>query len=333
MTELETALAEFTGTRHAITCSSGTDAAILAMMAQGIGPGDEVIVPALSFIATAETVILVGATPVYVDVDDETYCIKTDEIRKAITPKTKAIQPVSLYGQVADMDEINKIAKDHNLIVIEDAAQSFGATYKGKRSGALSDFGITSFFPAKPLGCYGDGGAVFTDDDRMAERLIQLRVHGQTARYEHTYVGINGRMDSIQCAIMLPKLQRFPWELEQRERLAQRYNQAFESLKSKGIQIPLVRKECTSAWAQYTLRSEKRASLLEQLSEMQVPTAIHYPTTMSEQKAYKTNGRIVSDKTAIRISREVFSLPMYPDMPFEIQDKVIEAVTQSAQNI
>lgn len=331
--ELEAALAEYCGIKHAITCSSGTDAAILAMMALGIGPGDEVIVPAFSFMATAETVVLLGATPVYVDVDDETYCIKVDELKKAITSKTKAIQPVSLYGQVPDMNAINEIAKENNLAVIEDAAQSFGATYKGRKSGALSDFGVTSFFPAKPLGCYGDGGAVFTNDDQMAEKIKQLRVHGQTGRYEHTYVGINGRMDTIQCAIMLPKLERFPWELEQRERLANRYSQAFENLAKREIHIPLVRKECTSAWAQYTLRSPNRDQIIAQLNELKIPTSIHYPKAMTEQKAYLDNGRVVSDEVSRRLGSEVFSIPMYPDMPFEIQDRVIEGVIKAADSI
>lgn len=331
--ELEEALAHFCGVKHAITCSSGTDAAILAMMAHGVGPGDEVIVPAFSFMATAETVVLLGATPVYVDVDEDTYCIKIDQIEKAISPRTKAIQPVSLYGQVADMDAVNDIAQKHNLTVIEDAAQSFGATYKGKKSCNLSEYGVTSFFPAKPLGCYGDGGAVFTNNDEMAERMKQLRVHGQTGRYEHTYIGINGRMDTIQCAIMLPKLERFPWELEQREYLAKRYNEAFEPLIKKEIHIPLVRKDSTSAWAQYTLRTPHRDQLISKLTEMKVPTSIHYPKAMTEQPAYLENGRVVADQASKTLARQVFSLPMYPDMPFEIQDKVIQAVVKAAEGI
>ena len=333
VTELENALAKYCGVKHAITCSSGTDAAIMAMMAEGIGPGDEVIVPAFSFMATAETVVLVGATPVYVDVDEDTYCINIEQIEKAITPKTKAIQPVSLYGQVADMDAINTIAKKHNLIVIEDAAQSFGATYFGKKSGALSKYGVTSFFPAKPLGCYGDGGAVFTNDDQMSERMKQIRVHGQTGRYEHTYIGINGRMDTIQCAIMLPKLERFPWELEQREGLAQRYNQAFEGLKKKGVHIPVVKKGYTSAWAQYTLRSQKREQIISTLNEHKIPTSIHYPKSMTEQPAYLKNGRIVADQVSKRLAKEVFSLPMYPDMPFEVQDRVIAGVLKASEGL
>lgn len=333
VTELEGKLAEFCGVKHAITCSSGTDAALLAMMAEGIGPGDEVIVPAFSFIATAETVVLLGAKPVYVDVDEETYCINVEEVEKAITPKTKAIQPVSLYGQMADMEALQKICEKHNLVLIEDAAQSFGATQNGKRSCAFSHYGVTSFFPAKPLGCYGDGGAVFTNDDAKAERMKQLRVHGQTARYEHSFIGINGRMDTIQCAIMLPKLERFPWELKQRNELAKRYNSAFGEFSSKGIFIPLVKENNTSAWAQYTLRTTKRDFLVEKLKEKEVPTSIHYPKAMSEQPAYLENGRIVSDAISKRLGHEVFSLPMYPDMPFEIQDKVINALVEIANQM
>jgi UDP-2-acetamido-2-deoxy-ribo-hexuluronate aminotransferase len=333
VTELETALAKYCGVKHAITCASGTDAQLLAMMAKEIGPGDEVIVPSFSFMATAETVVLLGATPVYVDVDEDTFCLDVSQLDQALSSKTKAIQPVSLYGQVADMDAINAFAKKHGLFVLEDAAQSFGGTYKGKKSGALSEVGATSFFPAKPLGCYGDGGAVFTDDDALAERIKQLRVHGQTGRYEHTYVGINGRMDTLQCAIMLPKLERFPWELEQREKIAQRYHQSFEGLKDKGVFIPLVKKDCTSAWAQYTLRTAHRDQMVKDLGAQGIPTSIHYPKAMSEQPAYLKNGRIVQDSVSRRLGKEVFSLPMYPDMPFEIQDKVIHAVLKAAEKL
>jgi len=331
--ELETKLAEFVGVKHAITASSGTDAALLAMMAECIGPGDEVIVPAFSFIATAEVVVLLGATPIYVDVDPETYCIKIDEVKKAITPRTRAIQPVSLYGQMANMEALEEICQQHQLILIEDGAQSFGATQKGRKSCSFSKYGVTSFFPAKPLGCYGDGGAVFTNDDQKAELMKQLRVHGQTGRYEHSYIGINGRMDTLQCAIMLPKLERFPWELEMREQLAQRYNEAFKGLSAQDIFTPVVRDGNLSAWAQYTLRSPKREKIISALTEKGVPTSIHYPKAMSEQVAYQTNGRVYSDSISRTLGKEVFSLPMYPDMPFEIQDKVIHALTEVAKTI
>lgn len=327
--ELEKALAKFVGVKHAVTAGSGTDAAIMALMAAGVGPGDEVIVPAFSFIATAEVIVLIGATPVYVDVEEDTANIDVRKIEAAITPKTKAIHPVSLYGQPADFDEINSLAKKHKLVVIEDAAQSFGALYKGKRSCALTTLSATSFFPAKPLGCYGDGGAVFTDDDQLATALKEIRVHGQSARYYHTRVGINGRLDTLQCAILLPKLERFSWELEQRSRIAERYNKAFGELKD--VKVPVLRPQRTSAWAQYTLQLPNREQFQKRLSEKGVPTAVHYPRTMCDQPAYQANGRIVSDQVSKKLADTVVSLPLYPDMTDEIQDRVIEAVLVSAK--
>jgi UDP-2-acetamido-2-deoxy-ribo-hexuluronate aminotransferase len=324
--ELEKALASFTGVKHAITCSSGTDAAVMALMALGIGPGDEVIVPAFSFVATAETVLLVGATPVYVDVEKATGNLDVTKLEEALTKKTKAIHPVSLYGQPADMNEINAFGKKHNVPVIEDAAQSFGAVYHGKRSCSLSMMGVTSFFPAKPLGCYGDGGAVFTNDDALAEALKEIRVHGQKSRYYHTRIGINGRLDTLQCAIMIPKLERFPWELEQRSRLGQRYNEAFAELTQKGVTIPELKPNRTSSWAQYTLQVSNRDNVQKELQKLGVPTAVHYPRTIPEQPAYQENGRVMSDATAKVLAQTVMSLPIYPDMPDAIQDQVIKAV-------
>lgn len=324
--ELERKLAAFTGSKHAIVCASGTDAAVLAMMALNIGPGDEVIVPAFSFIATAETVVLVGATPVYVDIDPKTYNLDVRQLEKALSPKTKAIQPVSLYGQPAEMDEINAFAKKHGLHVIEDAAQSFGATYKEKASCNLSEIGVTSFFPAKPLGCYGDGGAAFTNDDKLAQAIREVRVHGQTGRYYHTRIGINGRLDTIQCAILIPKLERFPWELKQRDRVATRYNQAFKELESKGVVLPHLAKDRTSAWAQYTLQVPTREAFQKTLQENGVPTAVHYPRTMADQPAYKENGRTLNIEVSRKMADLVVSLPMYPDMSDDLQDHVIEQV-------
>lgn len=322
--ELERKLNEFTGTKHCLVAASGTDAAVIAMMAMGIGPGDEVIMPAFSFIATAETVVLVGATPVYVDIDPCTFNLDFRQLEKALSPKTKAIQPVSLYGQPAEMDAINAFAEKHNLHVIEDAAQSFGATYKGKRSCNLTKVGVTSFFPAKPLGCYGDGGAIFTNDDQLAEAMREVRVHGQKSRYYHTRIGVNGRLDTLQCAILLPKLERFGWELEQRDRVAQRYNQAFKELQAHGVILPLLAPHRTSAWAQYTLQISKRDEFQKHMQANGVPTAVHYPRTMPDQPAYTELGRTMNIEVSRKMAETVVSLPLYPDMTDDLQDYVIE---------
>jgi UDP-2-acetamido-2-deoxy-ribo-hexuluronate aminotransferase len=324
--ELEAALARFTGAKHAIVCSSGTDAALMAMMALDLGPGDEVLVPAFSFIATAESVILAGAAPVYVDIDPTTYNLDVNALEKALSPKCKAIQPVSLYGQPADMDAINAFAKKHGLHVIEDAAQSFGATYKGRRSCALSEIGVTSFFPAKPLGCYGDGGAAFTNEDHLAEAMREIRNHGSKVRYHHTRIGINGRLDTLQCAILIPKLERFPWELEQRTQRAQRFNQAFRELSGKNVILPELAPNCTSAWAQYTLQVPRREEFQKFLQEKGIPTAVHYPRTMADQPAYLGRGRTLNIEVSRRVADLVVSLPLYPDMTDEIQDYIIEHV-------
>jgi len=325
--ELERRLAQFTGAKHAITCSSGTDASILAMMAMGIGPGDEVIVPAFSFIATAETVILVGAEPVYVDVDTATGNMDPAQLEAALSPKTKAVHPVSLYGQPADMKEINAFARKHKLHVIEDAAQSFGALYDGKRSCNLSDVGVTSFFPAKPLGCYGDGGALFTNDDSLAEAIKEIRNHGQKSRYFHTRIGINGRLDTLQCAIMIPKLERFSWELEQRQKWADRYNAGLRGLTEKGITLPILKPGRTSSWAQYTIQvPNQREALQKHLQAVGVPTSVHYPRTMADQPAYEGRGRTLDISRSRRLAETVMSLPLYPDFTEELQDYVIDQI-------
>lgn len=328
--ECEKLLAQYVGCKHALTCSSGTDASIIAMMALGVGPGDEVIVPAFSFIATAETALLVGAKPVFVDIDPETYNINPNLIERAITPKTKAIHPVGLYGQPPDMQEINAIAAKHKLAVIEDAAQSFGAIYKAKKSCHLSVIGATSFFPAKPLGCYGDGGAIFTDDDRLAETMAQIRTHGQKERYHHVRIGINGRLDTLQCAILIPKLNKLDWELKQRELLAQRYNQAFEPLIKHGVRLPAIRSDRTTAWAQYTLWVPDRKKFTQKMNEFKVPTSVHYPSTMVDQPAYL---HLAPSNIDIRVAREcaehVISLPMHPYMKDEHLHKIVDAVLKS----
>lgn len=324
--ECEKALQNFLGCQYAITCASGTDAALMSMMALNIGPGDEVITTAFSFIATIETIVLAGATPVMVDIDPATFNMDVHQIESAITAKTKAIVPVSLYGQPADMDEINSIAAKHRLHVIEDAAQSFGAPYKSKRSGNLSEIGITSFFPAKPLGCYGDGGAIFTNNSDWAEKLKQIRNHGQSQRYHHPLVGVNGRLDTLQCAILLPKIERYPWEIKQRQRIAENYSEAFSQME---LTVPFVRADRESVWAQYTLRVPDRGQFQKRMNELGIPTAVHYPSTMADQPAYQKISRVHDISEARKASQQVVSLPIYPDMSPQIQDKIIESVRQS----
>lgn len=326
--ECEKKLAEFVGTKHALACASGTDALLLPMMALGIGPGDEVITTAFSFIATAETIVLAGAKPIYVDIDRKTFNLDPKLVEKAITPKTKAIVPVSLYGQIAEMDELNALAKKHGLYVIEDAAQSFGAVYKGSRSCNLSIAGGTSFFPAKPLGCYGDGGAVFTNDDKLHLAMKEIREHGSESRYYHTRLGINGRLDTIQCAILLSKMERYSWEIEQRNKLAKRYSEAFSTIKAEGFSYPFVQEYNTSVWAQYTLTINNRAEFAKKLQDKGVPTSVHYPRPMPLQPWYKENaGTIVGEITnSIWASDHVISIPIYPDMDQKTQDYIIETV-------
>ena len=336
--ELEKKLAEFTGAKYALACASGTDALVLPLMAAGIGFGgngkdDEVITTAFSFIATAETIVLAGATPVYVDIDPVTFNIDVSKIEKAITKKTKAIMPVSLYGQTADMDEINAIAKKHGLTVIEDSAQSFGATYKNKRSCNLSTFGGTSFFPAKPLGGYGDGGAVFTSDEKMHIAMKEIREHGSEKRYYHTRLGLNARLDTIQCAILLAKMERYPWEIEQRQKIGAKFNQAFSEIKTKDFSYPKVQPHNQSVWAQYTVTVGNRADFQKKLTEMGVPTSIHYPHIMPDQPWYKAQlekAHVTGDWTKARWAADhVISLPMFPDMDSKTQDQIIEAVIKA----
>jgi len=332
VTELERELVKFTGAKHALACANGTDALLIPLMAAGIKAGDEVITTAFSFIATAEVIALAGATPVYVDIDPTTYNIDVTKIEKAITKKTKAIMPVSLYGQVSEMDEINALAKKHGLIVIEDAAQSFGALYKNQRSCNTSLYAGTSFFPAKPLGCYGDGGAIFTNDDKMAVALKEIREHGSEKRYYHTRLGINGRLDSIQCAVLLVKLERYNWELERRDQIGQKFNRAFSEIKLKDFSFPKVLSHNKSVWAQYTITVPDRDSFQKKMTELGVPTSIHYPHIMPEQPWYKENLQGQRDssgqdwKFARWAADHVISLPMYPDMDEATQNKIIESV-------
>jgi UDP-2-acetamido-2-deoxy-ribo-hexuluronate aminotransferase len=322
--ELEGQLAAFTGAKHCITVSSGTEALLIALMALDLKPGDEVITTPFTFAATAETIVLLGAKPVFVDIEPDTCNIDPRGIEAKITPRTKAIMPVSLYGQVSDMAEINAIAARHGHIpVIEDAAQSFGASYQGRRSGALSTFGCTSFFPSKPLGCYGDGGAIFTDDDALAQACREIRVHGQSARYTHTRVGVGGRMDTLQCAIVLAKLERFDWELQRRRELGARYG---ELLKDSGIELLTVRPDRDCVWAQYTVFVDDRAAVQAALQAQGIPTAVHYPKPLHHQPAYAQHCCPDCCGESIKAAARVMSLPMSADLTEAQQDAVVAAL-------
>ena len=311
--ELEDRLAARVGVQHCISCSSGTDALLLALMALGVVAGDEVITSPFTFFATGEVIALLGATPVMVDIEPDTWNIDPALIEAAITPRTRALLPVSLYGQPAEMDEINAVAARHNLPVIEDAAQSFGAVYKGRHSGGLSTIGCTSFFPSKPLGCYGDGGACFTDDDALALAMHQLRNHGQQARYRHTAIGINGRLDTIQAAVLLAKLDVFDTELIARGETANAYNGALLALLKAGklLRLPFLRPGRTSPYAQYTLEIENRDGVAKALGEVGIPTAVHYPVPMHRQPVFSAAAHL-SLPHAEHASSHVLSLPLHP---------------------
>lgn len=306
--ELEERLASFTGARHCVTVSSGTEALLIALMALGIARDSEVITTPFTFIATAEAIVLAGARPVFVDVDPVTGNIDARRIAERITPRTRAIMTVSLYGQPADMDAINTIAARHGLAVIEDGAQSFGASYHGRRSCNLATIGTTSFFPSKPLGCYGDGGALFTNDDTVARAAREIRVHGQSARYVHTRLGVGGRMDTLQCAIVLAKLDNFEWELEQRQRVATLY----DSLLAHALPQVAVRHGRTSVYAQYTVLVEQRDRVRAALAAAGIPTAVHYPVPIHRQSAYLQYARGEAFPVAEDLARRVLSLPMSP---------------------
>lgn len=326
--ELEERLAQFTGARHCITCASGTEALLIALMALGIKPGDEVITTPFTFIATAEVIVLLGAKPVFVDVEPDTANIDVSKITAAITARTRAILPVSLYGQTADMDEINAIAARHGLTVIEDAAQSFGATYKGRKSCNLSTVGCTSFFPSKPLGCYGDGGALFTNDDLLAKAMREIRTHGQERRYYHTRIGVGGRMDTIQCAVVLAKLDRFQWEIERRQEVGLRYSKLFAE-SGNNLRLLALRPDRTSVYAQYTILTAEREKLQRGLKEQGVPTAVHYPLSLHQQPAYREFGADLRFPVSEKLADEVISLPMYPELSEETQQQIVAAI-QSA---
>ncbi|HWT13579.1 MAG TPA: DegT/DnrJ/EryC1/StrS family aminotransferase [Allosphingosinicella sp.] len=320
---MEEALAAYAGTRHCVAVASGTEALLISLMALGIGPGDEVIVPAFTFAATAEVVVLVGATPVLVDVEADTCNLDAGLLEAAVTERSRAIIPVSLYGQPADMRPINAVAARHGLAVIEDAAQSFGADYGNRKSCALSTIGCTSFFPSKPLGCYGDGGALFTDDDELAEACREIRVHGQSGRYHHSRIGVGGRMDTLQCAVVLAKLGRFGWEVERRLEAGARYNRLFDGL---GVDRVAQRPGRTSVFAQYTLFVDRRDEVRGALDRAGIPTAVHYPAPLNAQPAYRDRCLYGALPEAAAAARRVLSLPMHAYLDEAVQDRIAAAV-------
>ncbi|MDR0225286.1 MAG: DegT/DnrJ/EryC1/StrS family aminotransferase [Burkholderiaceae bacterium] len=325
--ELEERLAAFVNARFCISVANGTDALQIALMALGVGPGDEVITPGFTYIATAETVALLGAKPVYVDVLPSTCNVDPSLIEKAITKKTKAIIPVSLYGRCADFEPINDIARKYDIPVIEDAAQSFGATYKGISSCNLSEISCASFFPSKPLGCYGDGGAIFTNDENLGKSLRQIARHGQERRYHHVRVGVNSRLDTLQAAILLAKLEVFESELKIRQEVAERY---FSGLAScSGLTLPQPIKDDICSWAQFTVRHSERDLLAKKLQESGIPTAVHYPVPLNKQPALQ---EINCDlPIGDRLAKEVLSIPMSPWLNVNDQNKIIDSIHSACE--
>ena len=318
--KLEKNLANFAGVKHAITCASGTDALLMALMAFNVGPGDAVFTTPFTFIATAEVIALLGATPIFVDIDARTFNIdpvklgsKIQQVKSEEKYHLRGIIPVDLFGLPADYDEIMSIAKEENLFVLEDAAQGFGAIYKGRRAGSLAHVAATSFFPAKPLGCYGDGGAIFTDDDDLADIIFSIRVHGKGShKYENIRVGVNGRLDTLQAAILIPKLDLFSDELKRRQQIAQVYSEEIENSASK-LECPFIPPDVESAWAQYSLLSDERDLIMEGLNSEGIPSVVYYPIPLHLQPAFSNLGYRRSDfPVAETISHRIFSLPMSP---------------------
>ena len=326
--EMELALAARTGAAHCVAVASGTEALLIALMAIGLKPGDEVITTPFTFAATAEVIVLLGGKPVYADIEPDTCNIDASLVEAKITPRTRAIMPVSLYGQVADMDAINAIAARHGLVVIEDAAQSFGAVYQGRQSCNVSTIAATSFFPSKPLGCYGDGGALFTSDAAIAQAAREIRVHGQSARYTHTRVGVGGRMDTLQCAVVLGKLPRFAWELQRRQALAARYGRLILA-SGAPVQLLAVRPDRDCVWAQYTVMVDNRPAVQAALQAAGVPTAVHYPKPLHHQPAYAAGCCPDCNPHSITAGQRVMSLPMSADLTEADQDRVVAALAQA----
>ncbi|PHR69825.1 MAG: aminotransferase DegT [Arcobacter sp.] len=321
---LEENLAKFSGVKHAIACSSGTDALLLSLMALDIKKGDEVITTPFTFIATAEIIAFVGATPIFVDIDEKTYNIDPSKIEEKITTKTKAIMPVSIFGQTSDMESINKIAKKYNLKVIEDAAQSFGATHNDKKSCNLSDISTTSFFPAKPLGCYGDGGAVFTNDDKLAEKMRIILNHGQSSKYHHSHVGLNARLDTIQAGILNIKLKYFQDEINKRQEIAIKYDKNLNN-----VITPFVDDKSTSVWAQYCIRVKNRDEMIKKCTKKGVPTAIYYPLPLHLQEVFYYLGYKKGDfPITENISKDILALPMSAFLTKDEQDYIIKVINE-----
>ena len=329
--ELEENLSKFTNSKYTISCSSGTDALLLALMAIDIEPDDEIITTPFTFIATAETIALLKAKPVFVDIDENSYNIDYKKIEEKVTPKTKGVVSVSLYGQPSDLDEINEIAKKYNLFHIVDGAQSFGATYREKAEVHYCDIYTTSFFPAKPLGCFGDGGAVLTDNNELAKKIKMLRVHGQNRRYYHKYIGLGARMDTIQSAILDVKLKYYAKDLKLRQEVAQKYNKALgNKALASSIILPKVKEDRTSAFAQYSIRVKNRDILQKKLQERGIPTAIHYPMPLHFQECfryleYREGDFPISEK----VSKEIISLPINP----YLKDSEIRYISKSIEEV
>jgi len=334
VTELEQVLARYCGTKHCVAVSSGTDALLIALMALDIRPGDEVITAPFTFFATAEMIALIGGRPVFVDIDPRTWNLDPAKLEAAITSRTRAIMPVSLYGQCADFDAINAVASKHGIPVIEDAAQSFGATYKGRRSNALSLIGATSFFPSKPLGCYGDGGALFTDDDGLAQLMREIRVHGQDRRYHHPRLGLTGRLDSIQAAVLLAKMEIFDDEVAARARVAAVYERLIgEAFGEDGaVRAPWVEPFNTCVFAQYTVEVDRREVVETRMKAAGVPTAVHYPMPLHEQPVFSYLDRPAgSFPLSEAAARRVISLPMHPYLTEEQQASVVAALVEAVR--
>lgn len=328
--ELEGRLATYVDVDHCISVASGTEALLIALMALGVGPGDEVVTTPFTFAATAEVIALVGATPVFVDIDLTDCNIDASLIEAAITPATKAIMPVSLYGQCADMDAINAIAARHGVTVIEDAAQSFGATYKGRRSCGVSTIGCTSFFPSKPLGCYGDGGAIFTTDADLAQVMREIRVHGQSKRYQHDRVGVGGRLDTLQAAILLAKLDTFDDEVAARITIGDRYVAMLADV--PGVETIRVADDRTSVWGQFTVRVPNRDAVVRALGDAGIPTAVHYPIPLHRQNAYAASSRVAGSVDASNAAAaSVMSLPMHPMLDAAVQERIVRALADATR--